>query len=174
MTRGGNILTYSIYFIAFLAIQVILFMHFSLFAGMAFCYFYILFILMLPIQLSHVMLMLVAFFTGLSVDLFYSTQGIHAAVSVLVAYMRPYLINLLTPRGGYDESVELSISSLGSRWFVTYASILIFVHHFTLFIIESIGFGNVLLLLGKTIASSIFTLVMVILAQYLIYTPKRA
>ena len=171
---AGQIITYVLYFILFLSLQVLLFMHFSILGGLALCFVYLAFLLMLPYQISHVFLIFLAFGTGLLVDVFYNTNGIHAAATVLIAFLRPYIINFLTPRGGYDEGVDISISSLGFRWFVTYAAFVIVLHHLVLFVIWSVGFGNVLLTIGKTIASSAFTLLIVVLIQYLIHSPKRS
>jgi len=173
MTKTGQITTYGLYFCLFMAIQILIFLHFSLFQGTALCFVYIAFLLILPYDISNISLILIGFFSGLFVDMFYNTGGIHAAATVLIAFLRPYIINTLTPRGGYEEGVELSVASLGFRWFATYAIILIFIHHFMLFIIWLLGFGDVLLVLSKTIASSVFTLVIVLLFQYLIFSPKK-
>jgi hypothetical protein len=114
-----------------------------------------------------------AFFFGLSIDLFYDTMGIHAASTVLIAYMRSYIINFLTPRGGYDASTEISIPALGFQWFVVYAIVMIFIHHLFLFLIESWGLGVFFRMIGKTIMSTLFTLFVFILFQYLFYPSKK-
>lgn len=174
MTRTNQIITFGLYFLLFVALQVFLFMHFSLLNGMALCFVYITFILMIPYEVSHVMLMVLAFFLGLVIDIFYNTPGVNASASVAIAFLRPYIIKLLTPRGGYDEGVEISVYSLGIRWFFTYAALMVLIHHFILFMIWTISFGNVLLTLGKTVGSTLFTLAVVVLIQYLIHTPRRA
>ncbi len=173
MTRANQIITYSLYFLLFAALQVLLFLHLSLFDGRALCFIYIAFILMLPYQTPPVFLILIGLFTGIFVDIFYNSLGIHAAATVLVAYLRPYIVNMLTPRGGYDDGVTISIGSLGLQWFVSYAAIIILIHHAFLFFIWSLGYNSILLTLEKILASAIFTLVMVILVQYLIQSPRK-
>src|SRR4051794_18791696 len=110
--KAGQILTYSIYLLLFLVLQIFLFLHVAFLNGVALCFIYVAFFLMLPYQMSHVALIFIAFGMGFTVDVFYNTNGIHAAASVFIAFLRPYIINFLTPRGGYDEGMEMSISSL--------------------------------------------------------------
>lgn len=173
MTRASQIVNFTLYFLLFFVLQVLLFLHLSLFDGYALCFFYIGFILMLPYQVSPVGLILAGFATGFMVDIFYNTGGIHAAATVLVAFLRPYIIKFLTPSGGYDEGVSLSIGSLGAGWYIPYAAIMILIHHVALFSIWSLGYGNIFLTMGKIIASSIFSLLVIVLFQYLIQSPKR-
>jgi hypothetical protein len=100
--------------------------------------------------------------------------GIHTAACVLVAFLRPHIINILTPRGGYDAGTQISFSSLGFQWLVTYASLLILIHHLALFFLESWGFHIFFFTLLKAISSALFTLVVFLLFQYLFYSPKRS
>ena len=61
-------------------------------------YIYYLFILWLPFSISRQWLLITGFFTGLTLDYFSMTPGLHAAACTLVAYVRPFIINILTPR----------------------------------------------------------------------------
>lgn len=169
--KTKNIFLIFLYFILFFAAQILIFRNVALF-NFAFCFIYIGFIILLPIEFPVMLILLISFFYGLMVDIFYDTMGIHTAATVLIAYMRSYIINLLTPRGGYDTSTEISIPSLGLQWFATYALILIAIHHFSLFLVESWGMSVALRMIGKTVLSSIFTLVVLILFQYLFYPAK--
>jgi hypothetical protein len=166
-----NIIYNLFYFLLFFMLQIFLFQNISL-SSYAFCFIYIGFILSLPIDTPHLLLMIIGMGIGLIIDIFYSTLGIHTASCVLVAYMRPHIINILTPRGGYDAGAQLSISSLGFQWILTYATILIFIHHLALFFLESWGFNAFFFTLLKTLCSSFFTLTVFILFQYLIYSPR--
>ena len=57
-------------------------------------YIYYLFILWLPHSTPRLMLLVIGFFTGLSLDYFKMTPGLHASVCVLIAYVRPFIITL--------------------------------------------------------------------------------
>jgi rod shape-determining protein MreD len=61
-------------------------------------YIYYLFILWLPFSTPRFWLLLIGFLTGLSLDYFTQTPGLHAAACVLIAYIRPFIINLLIPK----------------------------------------------------------------------------
>src|SRR5215211_4944014 len=61
-------------------------------------YLYFLFILWLPFNISRLGLMIVAFLFGLSMDYLTGTPGLHAAPCVLIAYFRPFILNVLLPQ----------------------------------------------------------------------------
>lgn len=61
-------------------------------------YLYFLFILWLPFSVSRQWLLLIGFITGLTLDYFTMTPGLHAAACLLIAYVRPFLITILTPK----------------------------------------------------------------------------
>jgi hypothetical protein len=126
----------------------------------------------MPFDTPPIIVITLAFITGLTVDIFYSTLGIHAASCVLIAYVRPYIINVLTPKGGYDKSSEVSVGALGFQWVMSYSIVLIFIHHFTLFILELWGMKMFFHLLGKTLASTVFTLFVFTLFQYLFQSSR--
>jgi hypothetical protein len=173
MSLVNQFVTYLLYFVAFTALQVLLFLHLTLLDGWALCFVYLTFILMLPYQVPPIALITLGFLSGFTIDMFYNTNGIHAAATVLVAFLRPYIINFLTPRGGYDEGVHISIKTLGLGWFISYSAIIILIHHATLFFIWSLGYDIFLITVGKILASSFFTLGIVLLVQFLIQSPKK-
>lgn len=159
---------HAIVFLAYLLLQVMLFDNMVLY-GKVFCFIYIGFLLLIPFEISPVLLIITGFFTGFSIDLFSNSLGLNASVSVLVAFLRPYWLSLITPRGGYEEVSEPSVLNLGFVWFLTYALPLIFLHHFALFVIDAGGFIDVLYLLNKTIFSSLYTFILLVTGQYLLY-----
>ncbi len=168
---GRTIVFNVIYFLLFLALQVIFFLNLSL-ANYAFCFVYIGFLLLLPVETPPLLLLLLSFLLGFSVDIFYNTLGIHTAACVLIGFMRPYVINFLTPRGGYDEGAELTVYSLGFRWLAIYAAVLAIIHHLTLFMIEAWEFSIFFHTLFKALCSALFTLVVYFLFQYLAFSRR--
>jgi rod shape-determining protein MreD len=64
---------------------------------------YPLFILLLPFSTPQWLLMLLGFSTGLVLDFFLGPLGFHAASCLLIAYLRPYLISIITPKGAEFE-----------------------------------------------------------------------
>ena len=67
-------------------------------------YLYFLFLLWLPFSISRLWLLIIGFLTGLILDYFMMTPGLHAAACLLIAYVRPFIINILTPK----DSSELN------------------------------------------------------------------
>jgi rod shape-determining protein MreD len=70
---------------------------------------YYLFILWLPFSLNRFSLLLIAFVTGLMLDYFTQTPGLHAAACVLIAYVRPFIISILIPKDTAEFNYIFSI-----------------------------------------------------------------
>ena len=148
--------------------QVLLFKNLVLFDS-AFCFGYVLIFLMIPIDTNPIVQLIVGFVVGIIIDSFYNTLGIHAAASVLVMYLRVYWSRIMTPSGGYDSGPKINVRTQGLGWFLTYTYPLIFVHVLFLFFIEAYGFGLFWQTMTKVFYSSVFTLVVVLVIQYLFY-----
>jgi hypothetical protein len=172
MNRKFGILN-IIQFILFVSFQI-LFMDSLILYSTAFCFIYIGFLLFLPIGISRVWILLLGFITGFTVDVFYDTLGIHAAASVFLAYLRPHILNLLTPRDGYDSSDTATIYAMGWRWFLTYALILILLHHTAVFFLEVISFRDAWYTVIKIITSTLYTCLVMVILQLLFFSGKRA
>lgn len=163
-----NIISVVISFILYLLVQVLVLKNFVLF-NTVFCFLYVAFVLLLSLETGPILLMVIAFFTGLSVDIFYDTPGVNAAASVLMAFLRPHWLNMITPRGGYEEISVPSIRNVDAIWFSIYSLPLIFIHHIALFYLEAGGFSMFFFTFLKVFTSTIFTFLLIILTQYLFY-----
>lgn len=128
---------------------------------------YILPLLIFPMEASLITLMLLGFSLGLVIDTFFDTQGIHAAACVLMVYLRPMVIRLLTPGGGYDAGTRLGPEDLGWGWTLLYLMPLILIHHLALFFIEAGNLNMFWFTLSKAFFSSLFTLIIILLALYI-------
>lgn len=131
---------------------------------------YPLFILLLPFETPVWMLLFIGLFTGLSVDTLMNTGGMHAAATVLMAYLRTNALTALLPRplGEYPGQGP-SVKNLGWAPFLTYAAFLLLIHHALYFSIEFWSFSNVLLLLLK-IAASAATSMLFVIGYLLLFT----
>jgi len=134
---------------------------------------YVLFILVLPFETPKWLLLLVAFILGITIDMFYDTSGMHAAACVLMAFIRPSILKLFSPRDGYEFGTQPSIQYLGTPWFLSYAGILILAHHLILFYIEIFRLSEFFSTFFRVIVSSIFTLLLVVISQYLFQRKKE-
>jgi len=128
---------------------------------------YVLFIIVLPFETPKWLLLTSAFLLGISIDMFYDTAGMHAAATVFMAYIRPGVLKLFSPRDGYEFGTQPTIQYLGIPWFLSYAGILISLHHLVLFYIEIFRFSEFFSTFFRVIVSSIFTILLVVVTQYL-------
>lgn len=168
----GNIVRTIISYIMLILSQILIFKDMVLF-DMAFCFAYLLIFLLTPKEVNPLIQLLLGFTTGLILDSFYNTQGMHASVSVFIMFIRPFWININTPSGGFDIGSKLNIREHGLQWFLIYAYPLIFIHHLLLFGIEAANINFLWNVLGKTFFSSFFTLLIVVLMQYLFLKKER-
>jgi hypothetical protein len=145
------------------------------FGPLIFSYLYVGFLISLSPTISKSRLLLIGFFIGITIDLFEYSPGIHASACVLLAFIRPYLVSLLAARSNMDEDEirEISIREISLPWFLTYAGILIFIHHLAVFFLEAWTGKLVWLSLQKAFLSTIFTLVLLIIVQYLFFTSRK-
>ncbi len=136
-------------------------------------YLYILFILLLPFEIPNVLLFLLAFILGLTVDAFYNTPGLHAAACVLLALVRVLFISITVQKDGFDNEPEPTLSLMGFRWFFTYAVILTLFHHFFLFNLEVFRLSEIQYTLTRVVLSTAFTLFLMLMSGLLFYRRKE-
>lgn len=92
-----QLLTRIAWFVGLVLVQVLMLNNVCLF-GLATPFVYVYFLLALDRDIDHNALMVLAFLIGLVVDIFSNTPGVNAGASVLVAFMRPSLLRLFSPR----------------------------------------------------------------------------
>ncbi|MCC6690088.1 MAG: rod shape-determining protein MreD [Bacteroidia bacterium] len=129
---------------------------------------YVLFIITLPFETPRSLLLLIAFVTGISIDMFYDTMGMHAAASVFMAFCRPRVFRFFAPRDGYEAGTEPIIRYMGSLWFVSCSAVLIVLHHFFLFYLEVFRWTEFFSTFFRVFMSALFTLGLCTLSQYLV------
>jgi len=167
------IVKYVLQFIVLILLQVLVVDQISLGYASQFIIpsIYFLFVLMLPLTVSNGMLMFLAFFIGMMIDVFKSTPGMHASAMVVLGYSRPYLLKLIEPREGFDVLKSPSIYSMRKDIYLGYVSLASVVFHLWYFTVEVMRFSDFHIILLKTLCSSIISVLLIVLAQYL--TVKR-
>lgn len=137
-------------------------------------YIYFLFILWLPFKIGRISLMILALALGLALDYFTKTPGLHAAPCVLIAYLRPFLINVLITQEGVEANYEEpSIKSLGFGAYFIYISVLTLIHHVFLFLLEALQFGGVWYFLGKTLLSVAISIFLILITELLFVRKQK-
>jgi rod shape-determining protein MreD len=132
-------------------------------------YVYLLFILLMPFETPRWIVLLSGFALGLSIDFFEHTLGMHTAATVMIAFIRPYFLNLLAPRDGYEAETFPRIHFYGFTWFFKYTLIIVFIHHFVLFYLEAFQLQNFLSTLLRVILSSALSASTIVLSQYFVF-----
>lgn len=135
---------------------------------------YVLFILSLPFELPAWIGLLLSFALGFFVDIFYGTMGMHMAACTMMGWARPAILKFMNPRDGYEFGMQPTIQDMGRMWFISYAAILIFVHHFILFYLEIFSFREVWLTFVRVLVSTAATLLLVIITQFLFYRKRES
>lgn len=125
----------SIRFILLVLLQVLVLDNIS-FGGFIVPYVYVLFILLLPFEINKSLLLLLAFVTGLTIDFFGNTLGLHTAALVFLAFARPGVLHFYFPRLETNPNDEPGITKLGFGGFLKYSFSLIVLHQFILTFLE--------------------------------------
>ncbi|MFL5744240.1 MAG: rod shape-determining protein MreD [Niastella sp.] len=137
-------------------------------------YVYFLYVLWLPFSMGRMTLMLVSFVFGLTLDYFTQTPGLHAAACVLLAYVRGFVVNILIPQEGAEQNYKSpSPVSMGWAPYAIYVLVLTLVHHIYLVFLEWLQFGSFLFFLGKVLATTGISLMLVLITELLFFRKEK-
>ena len=151
-------------FVVLVLLQVLVINHIRL-GGYVHPYIYLIFIMLLPFGTPKWQLLVLGFALGLSVDLFTGTPGLHAGATTLMAFCRPSIIKLISGNQKFENISEPNIGQLGGIWFLRYALLMVLIHHFALFFLESFSIrliGQVLLRILLSVPVSTFLIMMIL------------
>ena len=170
----NNNLKYIIRFVLLVLAQVFVLNNINL-SGYINPFVYLLFIMMLPFDLDRIWLLVLGFLTGFTVDLFSGgIIGLHAASCVLVAFVRPYIIKMISSQREFDSSTIPSIKDMGLSWFISYSLLFTFTHHFYYFFLEKFSFHGIFTTFSRILLSTLVSTIIIVMAQYIEYRPKRS
>lgn len=158
-------------FVLLLLAQILVFSNVN-FSSFINPYVFPLFILLLPFETPRWLLMLIGFAAGLTLDIFLGSAGMHAAACLLVGYLRPFLINIITPKGTEFE-ISPQLYAQGPTWFAIYIGITMSIYLTFYFLIEEATFMNFFLLLVKIILSTLFSTGAILTLLFLFSSRKK-
>jgi rod shape-determining protein MreD len=159
---------YVIMFWVLVIVQVLILNNIQ-FSGLINPYIYILFILLLPFTIPGYFLLGLSFLLGLTVDIFNNTPGIHAGATVLLGFLRPGIAELISSREIIEKGNTPNMTQLGFASFIKYTVISVMVHHLFLFFAEAFSLGDFLETILRFILSSIFSIVIILASQFIIF-----
>jgi hypothetical protein len=165
---NNDIFINMVRFIVLVLTQVLLLNHID-FLGYINPYIYILFIIIYPFTGNKSLLIFLSFLLGLTVDFFSDSGGIHAAASVFIAYIRPFILKY-----SFGISYEYNTINISNTDFIKqfmYVGSMVIFHHIILFSLEIFNTNLALLFLKSTLFSSIFSII-IILSAITIFSKK--
>jgi hypothetical protein len=164
----SNFLKHFFRFAVFILIQVYVLNQIQPLHRFIIPYLYYLPLLWLPFSVSRLLLLIIGFITGLTLDYFMMTPGLHAAACVLIAYTRPFIINILSPKGISEFSYR-EPSPVAIQWtpYAIYVFVLTVLHHGYMVFLEWLDFGSFLDFLIKVIATTGISLLLIFTVELL-------
>ena len=157
-------------FFILVAIQVLLLNNVQI-SGYLNPYVYILFIMLLPPKMPKAIVLVLAFIMGFTIDIFADSFGIHTAASVLLAYVRPSILSLVSIKGGEDLEA-ISIKQLRFSRFFTYSGIMCLIHHFTLFYLDAFRLNEFFDTFVRALFSTVISLLLILMIESLRSNPQ--
>ena len=151
------------WFIGLVLLQVLILNNVHI-AGYATPFLYIYFILKFDSGTSRNELMLWAFFFGLTIDVFADTPGMNAAATVLLAFLRPSLLRLFTPRDNLDSFIP-SFKTIGITPFLKYTTARVSVPRPAPPPPEFFSFSSIWLLLLRVLLCTILTVTCIVAVE---------
>jgi rod shape-determining protein MreD len=161
----NSILRFGLIFILLILLQVILFNNIQ-FSGYVNPYVYIMFILLLPVEIPSWLLLILSFLTGLTIDFFSGSPGMHSSATLLAGFVRPAILRIVSPRDGYNPGSDPSMMTYGFTWFFSYTLLIVLVHHTTLFYLEVFRFADFFRTFLRVLLSSFFSITFILLIEY--------
>ena len=159
----NNIIRGILYFVVCVLIQVLILNNIH-YLRIATPFLYLYFLLKLPVGISKSSILLISFATGLVIDVFSNTPGMHAAACTFVGFFRAGLIRLFI---GKDllEGAYPSYAVFGIGGFFRYVTSFVLLHHITLFLVESLTLFDPLYLVLRIFSSTLLSVLLIAIVE---------
>lgn len=162
-----QLIRYALTFVALIALQLLVLNNINL-GGYINPYVYILFIMLLPFEIPGWILLILGFLTGLIIDAFSGTLGMHSSATLFIAFIRPTVLSNISTYELDDKKGSPTMSMNDIGWFIKYTLVMVFAHHFVLFYLETFSFTHFFATLLRIILSSILTVLFILLSQFFV------
>jgi hypothetical protein len=169
-----KLLLQPIYAVLYLVLQATLFGQMIIF-GVALPQIYLMFLIMLPMQVSLGWALLIGFFYGLSYDLITQTAatGVGSFAAVFLVALKELWIQASVPKIYYSSREDLDFQSLPLNQFLFYMIPLLFFHQIIFYWVDSFGMDGFWMVLLKAFSGTVYTAFLSILILVLFYSGKK-
>lgn len=130
--------------------------------------FYLIFILNLPFRINKILLLLLAFGIGLSVDALNDTYGLHTSSVLFMAFMRDKIFKTFEPIAGFYENKSLAHDSIPLFWYVKSFGTLILLFSVWFYFMSVFRISGFWFTLQKALLSAITTFAIIFIVQILL------
>lgn len=159
-------------FLLFMLMQVLVLNYINLF-GYINPYFFIFFILLLPFETPAYLVLLIGFSSGLVMDGFSDSGGIHAAAGSLISFIRPSILKTISARREYEPGVQARASDLGWPWFLKYTLIMVSIYEFVIICLELFRLSLIPAALLRFGLSVLLTMTLIVIYEFLFRTTRK-
>ncbi len=118
---------------------------------------YIAFIALLPITTPKIVMLLLGLAMGVANDYSMGTAGINTISTLLIAFLRWWIIVAFIGSESAKEGGEPSMERFGAKKFILYIFTLATIHHTIFFLFEALSFSNILPILMRLAISTATT-----------------
>jgi len=118
---------------------------------------YVVFIVLLPVDTLPALLLVAGVAMGVTMDFLTGAAGINTMATVLIAFIRPFLLTNLYGRDDLRDGGVPSPERLGHHVFLNYLVVLVAVHHAAFFLLETLSWSHLLRTLMRIVASGAVT-----------------
>ncbi|MEG1672461.1 MAG: rod shape-determining protein MreD [Alistipes sp.] len=119
---------------------------------------YIAFVALLPLDISRGWLLLAGLVSGLAADWTMAGAGMNTIATVLIAYLRPFILDLLIGKENIREGGAPSSERFGAWDFLCYLSVVVLLHHFIFFLLEALSWAHIWSTLLRLVVSGVVSI----------------
>ncbi len=163
-----SIVTFTLMFVILVLVQALLMNHIVLF-GSAVCFIFIYFLIKLPLDLSANILLTLGFMLGLSVDMLSDTQGVNALACTILASLKRPVFYAYVQHDDHVRGIEPGMTTMGWLNFGKYLLSMSAIYSLVALTVEYMSSAVMIELLIKVASSTIFTFLMILAFDSLIY-----
>lgn len=135
---------------------------------------YVLFIAMLPTNTGRIPMMVIAFATGMCIDISCNMPGFHAFCCTLVAFLRGIWLDKIILRDN-EEAIETPcIQNTSYQQFAIYLFLILFIFHLAYYILLVFSLRELPGILLSTLLSTIITWILALIYQSLCFRKTKS